>query len=193
MKNVVIAILSLLLTATIIWLAIEIRNPEYKIKTKVDTTKIVERDTVFTDTTIRRYNLTVPPPIEEDSSEDSNFIERTYKTSISDSLIDGTVTTVVKGFMVDQQFSYRPTFRPLRVTTNVNTTVTKDITKTVAPKPFPSVGLDIGMNNQGLKELEPSIWWTTKRHNSYGLGYKFTPEGNYPTIGIRYNLRNLFK
>jgi len=75
----------------------------------VDTVTFTKIDTIpFYDTIPRYVSIEVPEPvITEDSS--GNLIN-TYVSTVTDSLIDGKLTTVVNGTLLSTSFEYKPLF-----------------------------------------------------------------------------------
>lgn len=194
MKNKLILILVSIIVAQAIWLAIEIPD-DYETKVNIDSTvttvidSIPPPDTVYVDT----LEIPVPTSIEvTDSTEEDNKYSylRNYTTTHTDTLLDATIRSTVQGFLISQTLEYTPNY-PLQINTRIENRIVKEIIRTPKPKPYVSVGLDVGGNRNGFTLAQPSVWYTKPNGNSFGVGYDIIDKA--PTIGIRYNLRNLFK
>lgn len=204
MKNYIIGILSILLTASVIWLAVEIRQPTYTTETSVDSTTTVKRDTIPPPDTVRVVDVRVEEPdsiipdtvikTETDtfrSQPDNKYSQfRRYNTTVTDSLLTGTIKTTVQGFLVTQNFSYSPQY-PLQINVNTETRVTERVVRTVQPKAYPSIGVSTATDFKTLNGFEITGSWTTQKGNRFTYGYN--PVFKQHSIGFSYNLRNLFK
>jgi len=208
-KDYIIGILFSLVVALGLWLSVEIGpNKTTTVKETVDSTKTVERDstaapdtsrsveadsaridTVYDDTTmVTEVDTFITKP---DSQENSEYTKiRKYETSISDSLISGTIQTTVQGYLIDQNLTYTPEY-PLQITVNTRTVVNRRVTKTIQPKGYPSVGVYPVTDLKTLKGIKVSGSWTFSNGNE--VGYMYNPVMKTHTVGLSYNLRNLFK
>ena len=132
-KDWAIVLLGSALLVTGLWLRYEINNTKIKTKTVTETKVETRVDTVHAPDTSRTLEPEIPEPdtvYEDTTNEHSELKLRSYTTSVSDSLIDAKINTVVRGYLVDQNLTYTPQY-PLKIRINTNTTVTERITKTV--------------------------------------------------------------
>lgn len=208
-KDYIIGILFSLVVGLGLWLSIEIRSTQEVNKTVTtdsstsvtrdttqapDTTRKIKADsirvdTVFKDTLIETETDTFKT--KPDSQENSEFTKiRNYETTVSDSLIEGTIKTTVQGYLVDQNFEYTPQY-PLQVTVTKNTTIKRTVTKRLQPKPYPSIGLEGSTDFKTLRGFRVTGSWTLSNGNRFKYGYN--PVLKTHTIGFSYNLRNIFR
>ena len=194
MKNKIIYLLVAIITALSIWLYFEVQQT-YDVVITEDSTRITFVDSIPPPDTVYTEHLSISDPdtvymdstIEKDNTY-SYF--RDYTTTYTDTLVDATVETTVQGFLVTQQFSYTPKY-PMQINTTIRNRVTREIIRIPKPKPYVSVGLDVGGNRNGFTLAEPSIWYHKPNGNAFGVGYDITHRA--PTLGIRYNLKNIFR
>jgi len=202
MKNYIILGLSILLTVSLIWLSYEIRSPETSVEKIVDTTKVVERDTIHAADTTRTIDPPTPDPdtvfsdtlikTETDTfrTGDNKYAQfRVYNTEVSDSLITGNIKTTVKGFLVTQNFSYTPQY-PLQINVNTKTRITERVTRTIKPGGYPSLGLRTSADFKTLNGIDVVGSWTTSNRNRFSISYN--PTTKSWGIGVNYNLKRLF-
>jgi len=197
-KDYIIGILFSLVVGLGLWLSVEIGPNKTTTKEVVDSTTTVNRDTTMLDTTVV-LDLDIPNPdtVYRDSSsaspeeKNSEYTKlRSYNTSISDSLIKGTIETTVRGYLIDQNLTYSPQY-PLQIRVNTRTVVNRTITKTIQPKGYPSVGVYPMTDLETLRGIKVSGSWTFSNGNR--IGYMYNPVMKTHTVGLSYNLRNIFK
>lgn len=205
-KNRIIGVLSALVIFLSIWLAIEIpenyettkttttdssttvdttqfKQKIKKLQAKIDSVEEVKPDTV-TETTVA---------VKKDTIEirDCEFLKsfRNYTTSVSDTLIEGTIRTTVQGRLISQNLSYKPLFPKIITVTNT-IKETQTITKRPEPKPFFTLGGSVITDGEKTG-FEISPGYTFSNRNSIEYGYSF-PTGSH-RIELRANLRNIFR
>lgn len=202
-KDYIIAVLFSLVVGLGIWLSFEIQPREYSETTEVDSSTSVSRDTIDTPDTTRTIEIPVipnPDTVYEDTTivtETDTFVTddsdlsliRNYQTTVTDSLISGTITTTVQGRLIDQSLSYTPNF-PLEIRVNQTTRITRRVTKTLEPKPYPSIGLRGATDLKTLRGFEVTGSWNMTNGNRFTYGYN--PVLKTHSIGFSYNLRNFF-
>lgn len=137
------------------------------IRTKVETKTIVKSntDTIY----IPSKTHYIPIHILEPVFIDSNYLK--YNNPYEDSLISGTITSVVIGEMLSQTLEYTPKFPKYIHTTDsifITTTITNDIFE--KPKNQVYVGLTI-VNVPTQLSLSPTISFKDKRNNLYSYQY----------------------
>lgn len=200
MKNNIIYLLSSIIIVLSFFLYFEVQE-EYNTVVSEDSTSTTEIDSIPPPDTVYAEPLDIPDPdtvyidttnVNIDSTEqlDNNLYFRDYTTSYTDTLLDATIETTVQGFLINQELSYTPNY-PIQINTTVTNRVVREITRTPKPKPHISVGLDVGSNKDSFTLAKPSIWYYKPNGNAFGVGYDIVHRA--PTIGIRYNLRNIFK
>ena len=146
-------------------------GPDVTTEIESDTSRVTVIDTIpFTEfhmiDSIRWHDL---PRISASANQDSS--EFTYETQMKDSLIDGTITSVVKadGTLVTQDFRYIPLF-PKYITIKDSVTITNTITNTVHEADWGIYGgLDIAPYKNFA--LIPNIGIKTKKDMFFGVGY----------------------
>ncbi len=202
-KDYVILILFTIVVAQGIWLSVEIKSPEYREEIKRDSTTTVQIDSIPPPDTVRVIEPEVQEPdtvidsvvvtnIDNFRTEPDNELSkfRRYTTSVTDSLLTGTIKTTVQGYLVSQNFHYTPEY-PIVVNVNTNTTVTETVTRTLKPKGYPSFGVRTATDFQSIRGIEVTGSWTFQNGNRITYGYN--PALKYHSVGISYNLRNLFR
>lgn len=191
-KDYIIGILFSLVVGLGLWLSYEIKSRDVKTVTKTDSTTVVERDTIHSRDTVRVIgDIEIPPPdTVYREKEDDELLTRTYNTTISDSLISGSIETTVRGYLVDQNFQYTPEY-PLQIRVNTNTVVNRTVTRTIQPKGYPTVGLTPVTDLETLRGIEVNGGWTLQNGNS--IEYEYNPVMKTHGLELSYNLRNLFK
>lgn len=117
------------------------------------------RDTVF-------VNIYIPHP---DTVVIDNDTLMQYTTNVSDSLIDGRITTWAEGIIRKQTFEYTPRF-PVKivVTDSVFTTTIREVTRTIYPS-----GIFIGGEMAVIADqadFSPKVQWVRPR---YSIGYRY--------------------
>jgi len=203
LKDYVILILLTIAIAQGIWLSVEIKSPEYKEEIEKDSTTTVQIDSIPPPDTVRVVEGEVEEP---DTIIDSVVVTNTdtfrtkpdnelsklrrYTTSITDSLLTGSIKTTVQGYLISQNFRYTPEY-PIVVNVNTNTRVTETVTRTLKPKGYPSFGVRTATDFQSIRGIEVTGSWTFQNGNRITYGYK--PALKYHSVGLSYNLRNLFK
>lgn len=199
-KDYIIAGLFTISVALGLWLSYEVRKDKTVINRTVDSTVTVERDTTFPKDTIRVIKTKTPEPdtvykIKESEKEDRSTdfkldLTRRYTTTVNDSLIEGKIKTKVRGVLLNQKLRYKPKF-PIEIRVDTKTRVTETITKTRKPVGYPHLQT-IGYSN--LKDRHGILimpGWTLSNGNSISVGYD--PVNRTYGVGVKYNLRNIFK
>lgn len=123
---------------------------------EVDTVYVERTDTVFVEVEIDKPTIVTLPDIDEPVNK--------YENSVTDSLINGTITTWTDGTIYRQTFDYLPLF-PMYI--NTTTETTKTVTNTV----FKS-GLYYGVELNdivGNISFNPQVYYIRQK---YGIGYK---------------------
>jgi hypothetical protein len=190
-----------IISILIIWLSIEIQPRETKTTSvSIDSSQTVTIDTTFapdTSRTLKPNSIPEPDTVFVDSStadeseENSEYTKlRSYTTTVSDSLIDAKINTVVRGYLVDQNLMYTPQY-PLKIRVNTETVVTKTVTETIQPKSYPSVGIMGSTDFKTLRGFTITGSWTMANGNKIMYGYN--PIIKTHTIGISYNIKNFFR
>lgn len=199
-KDYIIGILFSLLVVSTIWLSFEIQErPTRTTNVSIDSTsQTTSVDTTFApDTSITLEPEEIPEPdtvykdtsSAKESEDNSEYTKlRSYTTTVSDSLINANITTVVRGYLVDQNISYTPQY-PLKIRVKTNTTVTKTITKVRNPVGYPHIQA-VGYSNLNTRHGTLfMLGWTFSNGNSVSFGYD--PINNTYSVGMKYNLKNL--
>jgi len=208
LKDWALLILFILLLLTGGWLAYEIKDKRTTVTSKtVDSTTTVTKDTTFKkkkERTVKPDTVKLTKTVKDtvvktekdtfttkpDSQENSEYTKiREYETSISDSLITGTIKTTVQGYLIKQNLTYSPIVPT--VTINTKTRVVERITKTRNRSGYPSVGLYTETDLRGIRGLTITGSWTFS--SGHRITYGYDPVLKTHTVGFSYNLRNLFK
>jgi hypothetical protein len=154
-------------------------------------THVTHIDTIpFNDTIVRYINLTVPKPVPIPNPKDSmpsDTISSTlnkYETPVVDSLLSGTITSLVDGVLVEQAFSYIPKFPKYIVKTDSIFVNTNTVLET--KKNYLYVGGELG-GSQNSFSLGPIIGVYTK--NDYLYSYRYGILDKTHNIGISKRLR----
>lgn len=164
-----IGVIILLLLFTLLMQCGDDKSVDIKTVVKTDTVKISHIDTIkFTDTIYRKILVKVAQPIIEiDEKGDS---VGTYISNYSDSLIDGEITSKVKGELLTQELSYKPKFPKYIIKTD-SIIITKDSTTVINNNTFKLIGgIDIG-GNLNVFDVSSVVGFETKKGMIYGYRY----------------------
>jgi hypothetical protein len=156
------------------------------IRTSTDTVTVTHVDTVFAEQEVRYVEVKVPSePIIITNPIDTTAIAHEYTTEIKDSLVEGTITSIVDGTLIDQKFEYKPLFPQYIYTTDsVIVTNTNEVDKT--PKLLLSIGGEIG-GNMNAFNISPVVMLSTKRGYSYSYRYGIIDQTH--NVGVLVALR----
>lgn len=102
-------------------------------------------------------------------------------THICDSLIEGTISTVMDGTIVAQDFTYKPLFPKYIVKTD---SVITTISKEAKLRNNLYVGMQLG-GYSGQMELGPVVILTTKKHLLVGYNYGVVNHSHNVSIGYK--------
>lgn len=102
-------------------------------------------------------------------------------THICDSLIEGTISTVMDGTIVAQEFTYKPLFPKYIVKTD---SVITTISAEAKLRNSLYLGMQLG-GNKGQMELGPVIVLTTKKHLLVGYNYGIINNTHNVSIGYK--------
>jgi hypothetical protein len=152
---------------------------------RVDCPEVIYSDTTIThvsvidtipfyDTIPRYITLTVPKPVPVPNPKDSISSDtissalNKYETPVVDSLLSGTIISLVDGVLVEQAFSYLPKFPKYIIKTDSVFVNTNTVLET--KKNFVFVGGEVG-GNQTQVSLSPVIGVYTKKDYIYQYRY----------------------
>lgn len=102
-------------------------------------------------------------------------------THICDSLIEGTISTVMDGTIVAQDFTYKPLFPKYIIKTD---SVITTISAEAKLRNSLYLGMQLG-GNKGQMELGPVIVLTTKKHLLVGYNYGIINNTHNVSIGYK--------
>lgn len=102
-------------------------------------------------------------------------------THICDSLIEGTISTVMDGTIVAQEFTYKALFPKYIIKTD---SIVTTITAEAKLKNSLYLGMQLG-GNKGQMELGPVIVLTTKKHLLVGYNYGIINNTHNVSIGYK--------
>jgi hypothetical protein len=178
MEKIVGAVLVFLVTLVLIlsgllWYHIKKVEPPIEI-VKIETVTVVRVDTFYVER-VRHIPLHIPGPITEVPLP-SGEVERTYQTQIEDTLLTGTITSVVHGTLVKQDFDYTISIPTIRETITETTT----ITKVLPPKRILAVGLEVPVA-PFYTSVSPVVRYQSRRGT--GVHYRYQPETQVTPAG----------
>lgn len=154
---------------------------EVTVEVQTDTTRITVVDTIqFIDTVIRNVIVTVNEPVIINDSVNE------YTNEFSDSLLTGTVWTLVQGNLLDQSFNYTPHFPRFIIKTDtviINTNQTTTIRKSNFSL---TAGIEVGGSVDEFN-FSPIVGFTNKKGNSYSYRYGVLDKTH--NIGMMYNFK----
>jgi len=155
------------------------------VSSSTDTIRISHTDTIrFTDTIPRYVSIYIPKPVpitEPTTPEDTINL---YTTIVKDSLIDGTISSKVKGELLEQSFKYIPLFPKYIIKSDSiivnNTQVIEQKAKT-----YLLLGGEVGGNLQAFN-VSPVVTLATKK--GYNYSYRYGILDKTHNIGITVKL-----
>lgn len=165
-----------------------VKCPEVIATTKIDTLKIKGKtDTIeFIVEKPIYINIEVPIPVTISDPLNSSITLNEYKTSIIDSLLEGTITSQIDGILVSQYFEYKPLF-PKYI--NRVDTIIIDKKETIIKKRWGiSAGGEVGFGATSFN-LSPVVSLHMKNDYIYSYRYGLIDKTHNVTIQKRLNFR----
>jgi len=142
---------------------------EYDIDLTPDTTYIQgPTDTVLFHDTVFRYKYLTNTIVDVVHDTITGDTIRTYDTPVVDSLLEGKITTKVKGLILSTNFEYKPKF-PKFITRTDTLKITEPV---VVPKEKWGVylGAELG-GNATMFRLQPTLLVKTNKKLQFSAGY----------------------
>lgn len=154
------------------------------VETTYDTTHVTHTDTIPFYNIIDSIRVINLPIVSETVNSDSS--EFSYLTEVSDSLLDGRISTVVKsdGTLVNQNFTYLPKF-PKYINRVDSIFVTKEIKTTTIKNTWGIYG-GVTLVPVQTPAIIGSLGFKSRKGHMYELGYN--PFNRDIFIGVKFQL-----
>jgi hypothetical protein len=188
MKRSISSIIAILLAALILYLGYQVYKGPTIINT-VDTVQTVHRDTIYQTITDTIYTNVPSQPdtiVIWDTLRvpTSDIPSRLVTTSISDSLISGSITTKVRGVIDSQSLQYKLNY-PL-ITIDRNTLIRR--TRTIQPSSYIAAGVGLSNLREQPMNIRFSAMYTTANRTSFLYQYNISQDTHgvsilFPIIG----------
>lgn len=174
-QPIIIAVLGILL----IYALLNKPDPDVQIVTRTEVNTVTTIDTVFV-----RDTLFVNLPIFDPTPDIIDEVEvNKYTTTVSDSLIEGTVTSWVEGTLHQQTFEYTPKFpQYITRTDSVFVDTVTEITRTHYPSGI-FVGGEVAIVAEQF-DISPRIQYV-RRDFSIGYRYGINTNSHHLSLMIR--------
>tara|TARA_R110002020_G_scaffold235_9_gene1312 strand:+ start:16154 stop:16705 length:552 start_codon:yes stop_codon:yes gene_type:complete len=149
--------------------------------TETDTTRITFIDTIrFIDTVVHKLYIKINTPVIINDSTNEYF------NDFSDSLLTGSVWSLVTGKLLDQTVDYTPRFPQYILQTDTIIINTSQTTIRESSNFSLNVGLEVGGNTDKFN-FSPMVGLTSGRGTSYSYRYGVLDKTH--NVGIMYNLK----
>lgn len=165
LKDIVIGILFIFIVYLLLINSCNDTNIETKINYK-DSTITITRDTIIPKDTLIKHYIKIPfYDTIKDYNDSSKYLKR-YTSKISDTLIDGTLITIVDGVLISNNFEYTPKF-PL-IIKETTTLEVKVPYKVPYQKNALWLGAEVGGNKNTFNNISLKLDLTTNKDLMFG-------------------------